>query len=150
MDLKGKYSGVVSLEFITQRDIKQNFYKMGLMGANCEYPEYHQSCIDANQVLSEEGEMRWDSTYLETNTTLDYKQYSKKGVHISPYIKKALISGALEKLVIWKWSPNNRAPNLNEGTPIAYEILGVVDAQDALDNLKIDDEGKSRFEYPIK
>jgi hypothetical protein len=39
---------------------------------------------------------------------------------------------------------------LNEGTPIAYEILGVVDAQDALDNLKIDDEGKSRFEYPIK
>lgn len=148
-DLNGCYSATVTPEFIARRDKMVEHLDAGIRGANCEFPEHDQARRDPNQVLSKDGEMRYDTMHLVDNVTLDYKQYAKSGVHISPFIKRSILLGHTQKLVIWKWRPNNFAPDLNENTQVSYEILGVVDAKEAVDNLEYVD-GKQRFKFPLK
>lgn len=127
-DLFGKYSAIVPESFITHRDVMKHRLKHGIRGANCEFPEHHQCSLrEQNQSHAERHEKRYDTIFLPTNETLDYKQYSAAGIYISDFCRENMRSGITQKLVIWKWLPYNQAPTLTAGCQIGYEILGSVD-----------------------
>ena len=136
--------GTPDSDFIRMRDKKSKTMKMGVMGADCEFPEYHQSIVDPKQTYY--YGFQYDTMH-EDYGELDYKQYSHKGIHISEYTKKQIKSGKVKYIVVWKWFDNNVWKQLEEGVSVGYEICGMVDAKEALKQL---DKKTHRFPYPLK
>ena len=136
--------GAPDSDFIRMRDKKSKTMKMGIMGADCEFPEYHQSIIDPKQTYY--YGFQYDTMH-EDYGELDYKQYSHKGIHISEYTKKQIESGKVKYIVVWKWFNNNVWKQLEEGVSVGYELCGMVDAVKALQQL---DKKTHRFPYPLK
>ena len=69
--------------------------------------------------------------------------YSQKGVHISASIQKCIKEDVLDKLVIWRWLPFYT--ELKEGMRVKYEILAIVDAKEALNQLN----EENRFKFTL-
>ena len=135
--------GTPDSDFIRMRDKKSKTMKMGVMGADCEFPEYHQSIVDPKQTYY--YGYQYDTMH-EDYGELDYKQYSAKGIHVSEYTKKQIESGKVKYIVVWKWFNNNVWKQLEEGVSVGYEICGMVDAVEALKQL---DKKTHRFPYPL-
>ena len=106
-----------------------------------EAPEWHQSDIDPKQTRYEGYEYDTDHEDLGH---CDYKMYSKAGVKLSPYIQKQINEGNIDTLIIWKWC--DRYKQLEEGIPVDYEIVGHVNAKDALAQINLE----NRFPFPLK
>ena len=70
--------------------------------------------------------------------------YSKAGVKLSPYIQKQINESNIDTLIIWKWC--DRYKQLEEGIPVDYEIIGHVNAKDALAQINFE----NRFPFPLK
>ena len=121
--------GTPDSDFIRMRNKKSKTMKMGVMGADCEFPEYHQSIVDPKQTYY--YGFQYDTMH-EDYGELDYKQYSHKGIHISEYTKTQIESGKVKYIVVWKWFNNNVWKQLEEGVSVGYEICGMVDAVEAL------------------
>ena len=136
--------GAPDSDFIRMRDKKSKTMRMGIMGADCEFPEYHQCIVDPKQTFY--YGFQYDTMH-EDYGELDYKQYSHKGIHISEYTKKQIESGKVKYIVVWKWFDNNVWKQLQEGVSVGYEICGMVDAAEALKQF---DEKTHRFPYPLK
>ena len=137
----GIYQGVVSKEFIKRRDIMAPVFKQGIFGADAEFPEHHQADIDDQQELNET--YHYDTYHSGLSASLDYKMHSQKGVHISKSIQKCIKEDVLDKLVIWRWLPFYI--ELKEGMRVKYEILAIVDAKEALNELN----EENRFTFPL-
>ena len=131
----GTYTGIVTAEFIKRRDymVSQPNWNAGIRGADAEFPEWHQALIDPNQTLYEEWE--WDTNH-SLYGTLDYKQFAKPGIKISSPIIKVIKQDKTENLPIWRWSNGNRWVELTEGMEVSYDIMGVVNARQAVDRLE--------------
>ncbi len=137
----GIHQGVVSKEFIERRDIMAPVFNAGIFGADAEFPEHHQSEIDSMQELNET--YHYDTYHSGLSASLDYKMHSQKGVHISTSIQKCIKEDVLDKLVIWRWIPFYT--ELKEGMRVKYEILAIVDAKEALNQLN----EENRFTFPL-
>lgn len=137
----GTYSATVTSEFIERRDRMAPEFNAGVFGADAEFPEHHQAEIDPEQTLNESWE--YDTYHSGLGATLDYKMYAAAGIHVSAAIQRAIRSGKTEKLVIWRWKPFYA--ELKEGMDVEYEILGVVDAKEALSKLN----RENRFTFDL-
>jgi hypothetical protein len=124
------YKGIVTKEFIEQRNVKvakDKNKKNPFFRWDSEFPEYHQVQIDKNQTLYEGFE--YDTVHAHLGN-LDYKMYSKDGVHVSDYIKDKVDEGLIDYFVVWMW--NKPHEKLEEGMEVEYTILGFVDAKQAV------------------
>jgi hypothetical protein len=140
-----KFKGTVTKEFIDRRqkridkdmrtDINPYFQW------DSEFPECHQCQIDPKQKLFKGFEC---DTIHEDYGYLDYKQYSKNGVHVSKYIQKQIVDEKINYLVIWRWV--NGYKQLYEGNKVTYEILGYVSAKEVLSKLN----SENRFYFEVK
>lgn len=140
-NLVGIYAGIVSPEFIAHRDRKAPSYNAGIFGADAEFPEYHQVEIDPMQTLFEGWE--YDTDHSVLHLALDYKMYSQDGIHVSKPIQRAIKKGKTDALVIWRWLPEYK--ELQAWMQVKYEILGIVDAKEALKKLN----AKNRFTFKL-
>ena len=138
----GTYKAVVTAEFIERRDKMAPEFNAGIFGADAEFPEHHQAEIDPEQELHESWE--YDTYHYEMDSNLDYKMYSQTGIHISKAIQRVIRKGITQKLVIWRWLPFYE--ELTEGMEVEYEILGIVDAKEALSKLN----KENRFKFKLK
>lgn len=138
----GTYKAVVTAEFIKYRDEMSQVFNAGIFGADAEFPEHHQAEIDPEQELNESWE--YDTYHYEMDSNLDYKMYSQTGIHISKAIQRVIRKGITQKLVIWRWLPFY--VELTEGMEVEYEILGIVDAKEALSKLN----KENRFNFKLK
>lgn len=147
-----RYSYTPTKEFIERRnalvrsdrryiDLEEKYRRW-----DAEAPEHHQAEIDPKQVLYE----GWHcDTWHDELGSCDYKQFAKKGVHISPAIKREIESGMLDTIIVWRWADGNRWNMLREGVPVDYEIMGQVKASDVLSHLFPDGNG-FRFKFPLE
>ena len=135
----GTYMATVSEEFIERRDRMAPEFNAGVFGADAEFPEHHQVEIDPSQTLNEGWE--YDTYHADLNLALDYKMYSKDGIHISAAIQRAIRAGKVDSLVIWRWQPYYQ--ELKPGMKVKYEIMDVVDAKEAL--RKINSQNRFTF-----
>ena len=134
----GSYKGKPDEKFIGQRDTRAPKYKLGFFGADCEFPEYHQSLIDPNQSLYTGA--AWDTTHVKLKNQ-DYKLITKEGkVHVGDWPKKQIRLGNIHHLVIWKWDAPYKQLYLNQ--EVGYTILGIVDAKTIL---KVLEETNSNY-----
>lgn len=137
-----KFKGIVTQEFIDRR--QKRVVKDTRTDVNpyfqwdSEFVEYHQCQVDPQQKMYEGYE--YDTTHSEFGN-LDYKMYSKTGVHVSQYIQKQIRKGLIDHLVIWKWT--NGYKQLYKGDEVEYNILGTVPANFILDKLN----EENRFDY---
>lgn len=128
----GTYTGTCDSIFMNNRDYVAPKYKMGIFGADCEYPEYHQSTIDPKQKLY--NGVNWDTTHTDLQN-LDYKLAKNDGmVHIGDYPKKQVKLGNIHHFIVWRWDPHYIQLYLN--LKVSYKILGIVDAKLALEILE--------------
>ena len=74
----------------------------------------------------------------------EYKQFAKAGFKVSDNTEKAIKAGIVEKIIVWRWSNNNRWDPLQEGKSIGYDIIGIGDAKEALEKSYIDEKGERR------
>lgn len=124
----GTYRGKPDSVFIAGRNIKALKYTQGIFGADCEFPEYHQSIIDPKQKLY--AGIKWDTTHIDLKN-LDYKLAKNNGmVHVSNFPKKQVLLGNIHHFVVWMWDPGYNQLYLNQ--EVGYKILGIVDAKLAL------------------
>ena len=98
------YKGKVAKEFIVRRDERIAEDKRSNVDPyfqwDCEFVEWHQAKVDPFQTLYDGYE--YDTTHKVLGN-IDYKIYSKAGVHVSPYIQKQILEGKIDKLGIWMW-----------------------------------------------
>lgn len=120
-----KFKATVTKEFIERRDKNAVKFKAGIRGADAEFIEYHQSLIDPLQTLYEK--MEYDTVH-EILGNIDYKQYSREGVHIGKYCQNLIKKGKVHKIGIWRWLPRNQWEELYEGKTVQYEIIDYIDA----------------------
>ena len=109
-----------------------------------EFPEYHQCQVDSKQ------EVYWGFQYDTMHEDLgemEYKQFAKKGVKLSPYTQARIKDGTVKYIVVWKWADRNRWTPLEANKQANYEICGYVEANRALELLQNVD-GDMRFPYP--
>lgn len=109
-----------------------------------EFPEYHQCQVDSKQ------EVYWGFQYDTMHEDLgemEYKQFAKKGVKLSPYTQDRIKDGTVKYIVVWKWADGNRWTPLEANKQANYEICGYVEANRALELLQNVD-GDMRFPYP--
>ena len=137
------FKGIVDRAFINQRNKVMHSRNAGIRGADCEFPEYHQCQVDPCQTIN--PSWVFDTVHTKLGN-IDYKNFSKKGVHVSTAIQKQIIAGKIHYLGIWKWLPDNRWIELKEGMTVGYEILDYIDAKEAIKYLDKD----NRFLYPLK
>lgn len=137
----GIYEAVVGNTFIAHRDNMAPLYAMKEFGADAEFPEHHQAATDSMQELNETW--HYDTYHAGLSKSLDYKMYSKNGVHISKDIKRVIEEGVTDELVIWRWLPSYKL--LEAGMRVYYEILGLVDAKVAISQLN----EKNRFTFRL-
>lgn len=146
-----RFKGKVTKEFIEKRNrhVANDSNPNPYFRWDSEWPENHQAAVDRFQTLYEG--MEYDTTHDHLGN-LDYKLYAKAGVHISPYIEKKARAGLIDYFVVWSWAKPWNGP-LEEGQTVEYDILGHVDAQSALKNLREvkDRYGniKKRFTFPL-
>ena len=138
------YKGKVDADFIKHRNSIIRKRDAGIRGADSEFVEFHQAKIDPMQSLYEKETY---DTYHQILGRIDYKQYSKDGVHVSKWIQKQIAQRNIDILGIWKWYPSNKWVKLEEGMTVQYEILDFVDAQMALNYI---DTTTNRFQYPLE
>ena len=137
-------------DFIKERDKKGPDYKAGFRGADAEFPEYHQIQIDSKlkKYFDENGKVYDADVIHEDGWNGEFKQYAKVGFQISKNTEKAIAKFAKDnkehKIIVWKWSNNNRWDPLEEGKSVGYEIIGTVDAREAYNNSYIDKNGVRR------
>ena len=137
-----KFKATISKDFIEHRNSIIEKRSAGIRGADSEFPEFHQCIVDKFQTLNEGWEY---DTYHEILGKIDYKQYSQAGVHISTHIQEQIKLGNIDMLGIWKWLPDNKWVELEEGMKVQYEILDYVDAKEAIKHLN----EENRFTFPI-
>tara|TARA_B100000609_G_C16917302_1_gene282448 strand:- start:67 stop:513 length:447 start_codon:yes stop_codon:yes gene_type:complete len=137
------FKGIVDRAFINYRNKIMHSRAAGIRGADSEFPEYHQCQVDPCQTLN--NSWVFDTVHTKLGN-VDYKNFSKDGVHVSTAIQKQIIAGNIDYLGIWKWLPNNRWIELKEGMTVEYEILDYVDAKEAIKYLNKD----NRFLYPLR
>jgi len=113
---------------------------------SCEIPEMVVAieCIDfeLNKFSHKDP---YDGTYNERKC--DFKQYAKSGIHVGPHPQRWVKEGKIQDFVIWKWLPNNFyagrwSERFTLGSTVEFEILGIVDAKEALQTLE-----ENRFKY---
>lgn len=138
-----RFKGKVTKEFIEQRNVKVNkdsnpnpYFRW-----DSEFVENHQAAVDRFQTLYEGFEY---DTVHEHLGNLDYKLYAKAGVHISPYIQEQVKKGLIDYFAIWSWAKPWEGP-LEEGQTVEYDILGHVDAKEAIAQLN----SQNRFTFPL-
>lgn len=138
-----RYKGKVTKEFIEQRDrkVSADKNKNPEFRWDCEFVEHHQAAVDRAQTLYEGYE--YDTLHRDLGR-LDYKIYSKAGVHISEYIQKQVNKGIIDYFAIWSWAKPWEGP-LEEGQVVEYDILGHVDAKEAIKHLN----EENRFTFPL-
>ena len=138
-----RFKGTVKKEFIDQRNVKvaKDKNKNPYFRWDCEWVENHQASVDQFQTLYEGFE--YDTTH-EHLGNLDYKIYAKAGVHISEYIQNQVKKGKIDYFAIWSWAKPWEDP-LEEGQVVEYDILGHVDAKEAIKNLN----EQNRFTFPL-
>lgn len=120
-------------DFIKERDKKANLWSP--RRADAEFPEWHQVLIDPLQekYFNKKGEV-YDADVVHKKLGIcEYKQFAKAGFKISNNTEKAIIAGIVEKIIVWRWSNNNRWDPLQEGKSVGYDIVGIVDAKEALE-----------------
>lgn len=136
------FKAVVSKEFINRRQLRVNKDKRNDVNPyfqwDCEFVEFHQCEVDPQQTVYKGYE--YDTVHEEFGN-LDYKLYSKAGVHISPYIQRQIRKGLIDHLVIWRWE--NGYKQLTEGAEVEYNIIGTIPAKFVLDKLN----AENRFDY---
>lgn len=137
------FKAKVDKAFIIQRNKKVNednrpnpYFRW-----DSEFVEFHQANVDKFQTLYDGYEY---DTYHEILGAVDYKMYSKSGVHVSEYIQKQIKVGKIDQLGIWMWSKRWLGP-LEENQVVEYDILDYVDAKEALKHIS----ENNRFTYPL-
>lgn len=141
IEISKSYMAKPSKDFIEYRDGKAKEWSP--RRADAEYPEYHQQQIDPKQTKYTQNTYAAD-TIWEGHGVCDYKQFAKAGFKISDNTQKSILNGTTQKIVVWRWSNGNRWDPLQEGKSVGYDIMGIVDAQEALDNSYIDEKGDRR------
>lgn len=138
-----RFKGKVTKEFVEQRNekIAKDKNPNPEFRWDCEWVEHHQAAVDQFQTLYEGFEYDTHHAHLGN---LDYKCYSKSGVHISSYIQRQVAQGKIDYFAIWSWAKPWNGP-LEEGQMVEYDILGHVDAKEAVKHLN----EKNRFTYPL-
>jgi len=138
------FKAKVDKAFIIQRDkkISEDNRPNPYFRWDSEFVEFHQVKVDKFQTLYDGYEY---DTYHEILGAVDYKMYSKSGVHVSEYIQKQIKAGKIDQLGIWMWSRSWPGP-LEENQIVEYEILDYVDAKEALKHLN----ENNRFTYPLE
>ena len=130
-DYNGVYTSVASPEFIKRRDKfigdGDDYYRK-----DAEFPEWHISEHLPHVSLNESWQWDTDDDKFPRN---DLKQNSKNGVHISYPVEKNIRRGIVKYLTIWEWHPNNRHRKVVLGESYTWEILGIVDAKEALNRM---------------
>jgi hypothetical protein len=126
-----RFRGIPTKQFIDQRDAKVavDANPNPTFRWDSEFPEMHQAEIDENQEIYEGYEY---DTFHKLMGRLDYKQYSKAGVHVSDYIARQVKAGMIDHFVVWMWSKPYEELKANH--PVEYDILGYVDAKSAIKN----------------
>lgn len=119
--LIGRYTGIVTAEFIKSRDIQAPKLKKGIFGADSEFPEWHQCQFDPNQTLKDG--IKYDTLHTILQK-LDYKINSKDGPYISPWIQK---EGKADYYIIWEWT--HGYIELYENQTVTYDIVAIVPAK---------------------
>lgn len=138
------FKAKVDKTFIIQRDkkISEDNRPNPYFRWDSEFVEFHQVKVDKFQTLYDGYEY---DTYHEILGAVDYKMYSKSGVHVSEYIQKQIKAGKIDQLGIWMWSRPWSGP-LEENQVVEYEILDYVDAKEALKRIN----ENNRFTYPLE
>jgi len=138
------FKAKVDKAFIIQRDkkISKDNRPNPYFRWDSEFVEFHQVKVDKFQTLYDGYEY---DTYHEILGAVDYKMYSKSGVHVSEYIQKQIKAGKIDQLGIWMWSRPWPGP-LEENQIVEYEILDYVDAKEALKHIN----ENNRFTYPLE
>jgi hypothetical protein len=138
-----RYNLIPSEEFIRRRDAKIAADKNPATAPfrwDSEAVEWHQCEIDPKQTMNESW--HYDTNH-EVLGHVDYKMYSKAGVHVSTHIQKQIAEGNIDTLVIWMWVKPWEP--LKVGMPVEYEILGQVKAKDVLSKIN----SENRFTFPL-
>ena len=160
--LEMTFKGIVTQEFIDRRDAIVAKRKAGrdkhvpikdlIRRWDSEFPEHHQVSIDPKQTLYE----GWKIDVIhEVFKRTDYKLYAKAGVHVSNEIQKVAIAGEVDTFAIWTWTRGYKP--LVAGMEVEYDILGHVNAQEAVKKIKnnrfpfpLEDQGEFEFEKAMK
>ena len=131
-------------DFIKERDQKSEWWSP--RRADAEFPEWHQIQIDPLQkkYFNEKGEVYDADVIHEKYGICDYKQFAKAGFKVSGNTEKAIKAGIVENIIVWRWSNKNRWDPLQEGKSVGYDIVGIVDAKEALEKSYIDEKGERR------
>lgn len=133
-----------SKEFISQRDakVKQDERDNPHFFWDSELPEWHQCEVDPKQTMYPGW---YFDTIHEDLGHIDYKLYSKAGVHVSKAIQNQVKTGNIDYFGIWMWANGHK--QLKEGVEVEYDLLGFVDAKEAL---KLLDPKTNRFEFNLE
>ena len=149
-DFNGIYSGVPTKAFIQDRNRK----------------------AEGTDDTEERKYFRWDSEFPETDlpnhfdrltwydgigydlkdtilNNIDNKLYGWSGVKVSDWVQKQVKKEKIDYFLIWKWVTPWTA-KLEEGKEYKYQVLGVVDAQEACKHLKKDNYENDRFRFPMQ
>ena len=142
IEISKSYFGKPDREFIETRNEKVKKYWKEIRRGDAEFPEKHQCQIDPKQRLYPgfQADVIWEGLGI-----VDYKQYAKPGIKLSEYTQEQIKSGLVKWIAVWKWFNNNKHEELEEGKSVGYEILGLVDAQSALE--MINSEGRFSYEF---
>ena len=145
-EISESFMAVPDKDFIKERDKKAPKYNAGSRGADAEFPEWHQIQIDPLQekYFDENGKVYDADVIHKTHGICEYKQYAKDGFQLSENTVESIQKKIAKKIIVWRWSNNNRWDPLEEGKSVGYEIMGIVDAQEAYDNSYVDKHGARR------
>ena len=138
-----RYKLIPTKEFIKQRDAKIRADKKPENAPfrwDAEAVEWHQVEIDPKQTMNESW--HYDTNHEDLGH-VDYKMYAQAGVHVSDKIQEQIRKGNIDTLTVWMWVKPWEP--LKEGVPVEYEILGHVDAKEALSKIN----AKKRFTFPL-
>ena len=148
--MKPRFTAIVHKEFIERRneqakgDSRPNPYFYW----DSEFVEHHQALVNPAQTLVETWEYDCDDKQLGR---VDYKQYAKAGVKVSHPIQGVVKRNGVDKFIIWQWTKGWK--KLEVGMEVEYDILGVVNAQEACTHLKhdgtYDQKGRKNMRFPF-
>lgn len=139
-----RFKAIPSKAFITQRnqkvarDSRDNPYFFW----DSELPEWHQCEIDPKQTMN--TSWHWDTVHEELGN-IDYKLFSQAGVHVSDAIQRQVKEGNIDYFGVWMWA--TRHQQLQEGVEVEYDLLGYVDAKEAIKKIN---KATNRFKFNLK
>jgi hypothetical protein len=137
-------------DFIKERDERSGWWSPHR--ADAEFPEWHQVQIDPLQekYFNEKGEQYNADVIHEKYGICDYKQFAKDGFKISENTENAINNNIVKNIIVWRWSNNNRWSPLEEGKSVGYDIMGIVDAKEALEKSYMFKNKNDEFERRCK